>query len=74
VGYGRKDITKGSGLNIGYGLLRLFTLKDDVCYGINKQARLLCTNAQAIENFNVPTLQKLFTQMKPGNQAYGLLS
>lgn len=75
VGYGWKEITKSNGgLNIGYGLLRLFTLKDGVCYGVNKQARLLCTNAQAIENFNVPTIQKLFTQMKPGTKAYDLLS
>ena len=38
VGYGWKEITKDAGLNLGYGLLRLFTLKDNVCYGTNKDA------------------------------------
>jgi hypothetical protein len=74
VGYGWKDITKGSGLNLGYGLLRIFYPKDNVCYGVNWSAKLLCTNAQAIETFNVPTLQKLFTQVSPGTKAYDLLS
>lgn len=74
VGYGRKDITKDGGLNLGYGLLRLFYPKDNVCYGVNWSAKLLCTNAQAIENFNVTELKKLFAQVKPGTQAYNLLS
>ena len=74
VGYGWKEITKGAGLNIGYGLLRLFALKDNVCYGTNAPAKLLCNNAQAIETFNIPTLQKLFAQVKPGTEAYDLLS
>jgi hypothetical protein len=64
VGYGWKDISKGGGLNLGYGLLRLFTLKDNVCYGTNNAAKLLCKNAAAIESFNVPTLKTLFTQVK----------
>lgn len=74
VGYGRKDISKGGGLNLGYGLLRLFYPKNDVCYGTNGQAKLLCQNAQAIENFNVPTLQKVFAQLKSGSEAYDLVS
>lgn len=74
VGYGRKDISKGGGLNLGYGLLRLFTLKDNVCYGTNHDAKLLCNNAQAIEAFDIPTLTSLFAQVKPDGQAYTLLS
>lgn len=45
-----------------------------MCYGVNRSAKLLCTNAQAIEAFNIPTLQKLFAQVSPGTQAYNLLS
>lgn len=74
VGYGRKEISKGGGLNLGYGLLRLFTLKDNVCYGTNHDAKLLCNNAQAIEAFDVPTLTSLFAQVKPESQAYQILS
>lgn len=74
VGYGRKEISKGGGLNLGYGLLRLFYSKNDTCYGLNTQAKLLCKNAQAIESFNVPTLQSLFAKMKEGSEAYDLLS
>lgn len=74
VGYGWKDISKGGGLNLGYGLLRIFYPKDNICYGTNRSAKLLCTNEQAIENFNIPTLQKVFTQLEPGTKAYDLLS
>ncbi len=74
VGYGWKEITKGGWLNLGYGLLRLFTPRDNTCYGTNKQAKLLCNNAQAIESFNIPTLTSLFTQVKPGTDAYKFLS
>ena len=74
VGYGWKEIDKGAGLNLGYGLLRLFYPKDNVCYGTDRQAKMLCNNAQAIESFNVPTLQTLFTKAKPGTVVYDLLS
>ncbi len=74
VGYGRKEITKGDGLNLGYGLLRLFTPRDNVCYGTNASAKLLCNNAQAIDNFNITTLKTLFSEVQPGTQAYTLLS
>ena len=74
VGYGWKEITKWPGLNLWYGLLRLFYPKNNECYGTNSQAKLLCKNAQAIDNFNVPTLQTLFAQVKKGTDAYNLLS
>lgn len=64
VGYGWKEIDKGGGLNLGYGLLRLFYPTNNICYGTNGAAKLLCSNAQAIESFNVPTLQRLFAQVK----------
>lgn len=74
VGYGRKEISKGGGLNLGYGLLRLFTLKDNICYGTNREAKLLCNNADAIEAFDIPTLTSLFAQVQADGQAYTLLS
>ncbi len=74
VGYGWKEITKGGGLNLGYGLLRLFYPANDACYSTNSAAKLLCTNAQAIETFNVPIIQKMFTQVQQGGVAYNLLS
>ena len=74
VGYGRKDISKGGGLNLGYGLLRIFYPRNNVCYGTDRQAKMLCNNAQAIENFNIPTLQTLFAKTKKGTQVYDLLS
>ncbi|MEI7918733.1 MAG: hypothetical protein WCH65_00520 [bacterium] len=49
-------------------------LSDNVCYGTNSDAKLLCTNAQAIESFDVATLQNLFTQVAPNKEAYTLLS
>jgi len=74
VGYGWKEIDKGGGLNLGYGLLRLFYPTNNICYGTNGAAKLLCSNAQAIESFNVPTLQRLFAQVKQWGEAYKLLS
>ncbi len=74
VGYGRKEISKNGRFNLGYGLLRIFYPKNNVCYGTDRQAKKLCTNAQAIENFNVPTLKTLFAQAKPWTEVYGLLS
>ncbi|MEI7557639.1 MAG: hypothetical protein WCJ45_02055 [bacterium] len=74
VGYGWKELDQGKGLNLGYGFLRRFTIKNNVCYGWVRSAKLLCNNAQAIDNFNVPTLKSLFAQMKQGTQAYDFLS
>lgn len=74
VGYGWKEITKGAGLNLWYGLLRFFYPSNNTCYGIDRQAKMLCNNAQAIESFSVPTLETLFAKSKPGTIVYGLLS
>lgn len=74
VWYGWKDIRKGGGLNLGYGFLRMLTPKNDTCYGTNAAAKLLCNNAQAIESFNVPTLQSLLTQLKKDTEAYTLVA
>lgn len=74
VGYGWKEISKGGGLNLGYGLLRIFYPSNNRCYGTNSAAKMLCKNAQAIESFNVPTLQTMFTKVKPWTQVYTLLS
>ncbi|HBB03463.1 TPA: hypothetical protein DCZ39_00970 [Patescibacteria group bacterium] len=74
VGYGWKEITKGAGLNLGYGVLRLLYPRNNTCYGIERAAKMLCNNAQAIESFNVPTLETLFAKTKPGTVPYNLLS
>lgn len=73
VWYGRKDIRKWKWLNLGYGFLRMFTPKNDTCYGIHAGAKLLCKNAEAIENFNVSTLESLHTQLKENTEAYELV-
>jgi hypothetical protein len=54
--------------------LRIFTLKNNTCYGVNSQAKLLCKNAEAIESFNIPTLETIFAELKPGTEAYDLVS
>ncbi len=74
VGYGRKEITKGGWLSLGYRVVRLFTPRNDVCYGTNREAKLLCNNTQAIEAFNVSTLTTLLSQVKVDKPVYGLLS
>lgn len=74
VWYGWKDIRKWGGLNLWYGFLRMLTPKNDKCYGTNRQAKLLCNNAQAIESFNIPTLESLLAQLKEGTEAYGLVA
>ena len=74
VGYGRKDITKGQGLSLWYRLLRLIYPQNNTCYGINRDAKLLCKNAKAIANFNIITLQSLQKQVKQWGQAYEILS
>jgi len=74
VGYGRKEITKWWWLNLWYGMLRMLYIKDYACYGINAQAKLLCKNAQAIDSFDVPTLQNLLTQLQPNKQWYMLVA
>jgi len=65
VGYGWKEISKGGGLNLGYGLLRIFYPRNNTCYGTNGAAKMLCKNAQAIDSFNVSTLQAMFVKVKP---------
>jgi len=52
----------------------MLTPKNDTCYGTNAAAKLLCNNAQAIESFNVPTLQSLLTQLKQDSEAYDLVA
>ncbi|MFA5748226.1 MAG: hypothetical protein WC872_03900 [Candidatus Absconditabacterales bacterium] len=73
VGYGWKEISKG-GLNVGYGLLRLFYRSDNKCFGLNAGAKLLCTNGQAIDSFNIPVLTQLFNKISKKSEGYQLLS
>jgi hypothetical protein len=52
----------------------MLTPKNNKCYGTDAAAKLLCNNAEAIENFNVPTLESLLTQLKEDTEAYELVA
>jgi hypothetical protein len=52
----------------------MLTPKNDTCYGTNAQAKLLCNNAEAIESFDIPTLQKILTELKEETEAYDLVA
>jgi hypothetical protein len=73
VWYWWKEISKW-GLNVGYGLLRLFYRSDNKCFWLNAGAKLLCTNWQAIDSFNIPVLTQLFNKISKKSEWYQLLS
>lgn len=63
VWYGRKEI-KQQWRSVGYGLLKVFFPINDRCYSFNKNARILCENWNAIDNFEIKTLRSLLSQLK----------
>lgn len=73
VWYGRKEI-KPEWRSVGYRLLKLFFLKNDTCYGINHDAKLLCENWNAVDNFDVKALKPLLAQMNSWSDAYTILN
>ncbi|MDD3262859.1 MAG: hypothetical protein PHR61_03350 [Candidatus Absconditabacteria bacterium] len=73
VGYGRKEFSKGKGLNIGYGLLRLFYPNDNTCYGLNKNAKILCKNSDLILSFNIPGLKGILELLDTDSDSYKIL-
>lgn len=74
VGYGRKEINKSWWLNVWYGLLRLIYPKDNTCYGLNHDAKILCKDGVAVDNFDVARLEYNLSQMKTSSQTYNILS
>ncbi|MEI7562711.1 MAG: hypothetical protein WCJ39_03170 [bacterium] len=73
VGYGWKELDR-NGLAIGYYFTRLFFPVNDICYGLNSDAKVLCRQANAIENFDVRSLQAMMEIVRPDGKAYNLLS
>jgi len=73
VWYGRKEI-KQQGRSVGYGLLKIFFPINDTCYGINSDAKILCENWTAIDNFEVKSLRPLLAKLDTQSQGYVLLS
>ena len=54
--------------------MRLFFPINDICYGLNSDAKLLCNQGNAIERFDVSTLQQLQNRVTTNGKAYNLLS
>ncbi|MFZ2150417.1 MAG: hypothetical protein WAZ12_04565 [Candidatus Absconditicoccaceae bacterium] len=74
VGYGWKEITKVKGLNLSYNILKLIYPKNNKCYGINIDAKTLCSNKYAIDGFDVKYLKQIFTKLDKDGKAYEILS
>jgi len=74
VGYGYKTFNKKWILNFSNFVLRLIYSKDMKCYGINKEAKMLCENKYAVDVFHIPTMRTLFDKMDPDSEAYQIMS
>ena len=61
-------------MSLGYHLLRLIYPINDTCYGLSHDGKLLCKEANAIDNFNLPVLKTLFAEVNPKGTAHDLLS
>lgn len=72
IWFGRRTFQKQWG-GLWYYLLRLFTPKNNTCYG-SKDAVLLCQNPWLIDRFDVDGLQWLLAQMPQDSQGYAILS
>jgi hypothetical protein len=62
IGYGRKEFTREK--NNVYPFIKLFFPTSQHCYGLNKEAKLLCANSEAIDNFEIQKLQSLYEQLE----------
>jgi hypothetical protein len=61
IGFGRKEFTKkGNGV---YALAKLLFPTSKHCYGLNSEAKLLCENGKAIDEFEIATLKQLYEQI-----------
>lgn len=57
VGYGWREFKK---TGVGGNLLALLFPGKNNCYGLNADAKLLCKNQEAINNFDYKTLKNLY--------------
>jgi len=73
VWYWQKEFTKSKWLNIGYGILRLFYPKNNTCYWLNKNAKILCKNSDLILSFNIEGLKNLLNTLNPKSESYEIL-
>jgi uncharacterized membrane protein len=72
IGFGWKEFTREG--NSVYGLAKLFFPPSEHCYGFNTEAKLLCENRDAIDEFEIATLQALYEQIgNSGSEASILL-
>lgn len=74
VGYWWKEITKTKWLNLSYNILKLIYYKNNKCYGINTDAKLLCENKYAVDAFDVKYLKQVFIKLDKNGTAYEILS
>ena len=70
IGYGRKEFS--SKHNVLYPLIKIPFLKD-WCYGFNEVAVQLCENANAVDNFEIVTLKKIYEELKNAETSGGVL-
>lgn len=73
VWYWWKEVKKTRWLNLSYHILKIFYSKNNQCYGINADAKLLCKNSSAIDNFDIKTLNQILPQLKKDSEAYNIL-
>lgn len=62
VGYGWQEFTRNK--NIFYPLLKLLFPTSDTCYSLNQAAQLLCSNSDAVDNFEIKTLKEIYANLK----------
>lgn len=73
VGYWWKEFSKGKGLNLWYGLLRLIYPKNNTCYGANKNAKILCKNSDIILSFNINGIKGIAETLDQDSKAYEVI-
>ena len=69
VWYGRKEMSNSNRLS--YKLLRLFYPKNDKCYWVNSDAKILCENQEYIEAWNIEKMKAM--KLKPWSDAAKIL-
>lgn len=73
VWYGRKEITKWKWLSLWYNILRLIYPKNNTCYGLNNDAKILCDNKYDVDNFDVKNLEDIITKLSIDGEAHNLV-
>ena len=71
VGYGQKEFTSKG--NAVYRLLKLFFPTSETCYGFDQAEKLLCSNATAVDNFDIHALSDIYLKLENPESQGGLL-